>query len=207
MKFEEFGRSMVEMLGVLSIIGVLSIGAIAGYSKAMNKYKLNQFSEGASFLLANALQLSKQLPTGKTSTYEYHTELLYKLNLLPDGFRIDENDNHYIRDMFGNVSYLFTRSGFGYSWILRYQLPNNASSFEQCQILYRVGKEFSSELIKMYREDDSVEGGYVYQSIWGDKDCEIKKKPCLKDLTLDDVYNRCIHTKQSNLTFSASFWW
>lgn len=36
------GRSMVEMLGVLVIIGVLSVGAIAGYSKAMMKYKLNR---------------------------------------------------------------------------------------------------------------------------------------------------------------------
>ena len=36
------GRSMVEMLGVLAIIGVLSVGAIAGYSKAMMKYKLNK---------------------------------------------------------------------------------------------------------------------------------------------------------------------
>ena len=36
------GRSMVEMLGVLAIIGVLSVGGIAGYSKAMNKYKINQ---------------------------------------------------------------------------------------------------------------------------------------------------------------------
>ena len=29
------GRSMVEMLGVLAIIGVLSVGAMNGYSKAM----------------------------------------------------------------------------------------------------------------------------------------------------------------------------
>ena len=36
------GRSMVEMLGVLAIIGVLSVVAIAGYSKAMMKYKLNK---------------------------------------------------------------------------------------------------------------------------------------------------------------------
>ena len=36
------GRSMVEMLGVLAIIGILSVGAIAGYSKAMMKYKLNK---------------------------------------------------------------------------------------------------------------------------------------------------------------------
>ena len=33
---------MVEMLGVLAIIGVLSIGGIAGYSKAMEKHKLNK---------------------------------------------------------------------------------------------------------------------------------------------------------------------
>ena len=44
------GRSMVEMLGVLAIIGVLSVGAIAGYSKAMMKYKLNKHAEGFNML-------------------------------------------------------------------------------------------------------------------------------------------------------------
>ncbi|HCU59011.1 MAG TPA: hypothetical protein DIC64_03420 [Alphaproteobacteria bacterium] len=39
---ESFGRSMVEMLGVLAIIGVLSAGALAGYSKAMFRHKVNQ---------------------------------------------------------------------------------------------------------------------------------------------------------------------
>ena len=38
----ESGRSMIEMLGVLAIIGVLSVGGIAGYSKAMLKYKVNK---------------------------------------------------------------------------------------------------------------------------------------------------------------------
>ena len=38
----ESGRSMVEMLGVLAIIGVLSVGGIAGYRMAMNKYKANE---------------------------------------------------------------------------------------------------------------------------------------------------------------------
>ncbi|MBR5130872.1 MAG: hypothetical protein IKV03_06600 [Alphaproteobacteria bacterium] len=36
------GRSMVEIIGVLSIAGVLSIGGITGYSYAMNKYRANQ---------------------------------------------------------------------------------------------------------------------------------------------------------------------
>ena len=41
-KKAEHGRSMVEMLGVLAVIGVLSIGGIAGYTFAMNKYRSNQ---------------------------------------------------------------------------------------------------------------------------------------------------------------------
>ena len=41
-KINQSGRSMVEMLGVLAIIGVLSVGGIAGYSKAMAKFKLSK---------------------------------------------------------------------------------------------------------------------------------------------------------------------
>ncbi len=39
---QESGRSMVEMLGVLTIMGLLSIGAIAGYRHAMDQYKANE---------------------------------------------------------------------------------------------------------------------------------------------------------------------
>ncbi len=38
----ESGRSMVEMLGTLAIMGVLSIGGIMGYSYAMDRYHANQ---------------------------------------------------------------------------------------------------------------------------------------------------------------------
>jgi len=38
------GRSMVEMLGVLAIIGVLSVGGIAGYKMAMDQKNLNDIS-------------------------------------------------------------------------------------------------------------------------------------------------------------------
>ena len=32
---------MTEMLGVLAVIGVLSIGGVQGYTYAMNKYRTN----------------------------------------------------------------------------------------------------------------------------------------------------------------------
>ena len=34
----ESGRSMVEMLGVLAIVGVLSVGGVYGYGVAMKKH-------------------------------------------------------------------------------------------------------------------------------------------------------------------------
>ncbi len=50
-KNEQSGRSMVEMLGVLAIIGVLSVGGIAGYSKAMTKFKINKSMDQVSMTL------------------------------------------------------------------------------------------------------------------------------------------------------------
>ena len=49
----EQGRSMVEMLGVLAIIGVLSVGGISGYSKAMAKFKLTKAQDQITMLLMN----------------------------------------------------------------------------------------------------------------------------------------------------------
>ena len=53
MKINESGRSMIEMLGVLAIIGVLSVGGIAGYSKAMSKYRVNKTVDQISHIAAN----------------------------------------------------------------------------------------------------------------------------------------------------------
>ena len=41
-KKSQAGRSMVEMLGVLAIIGVLSIGGIAGYTMSMRRHRAHQ---------------------------------------------------------------------------------------------------------------------------------------------------------------------
>lgn len=49
----QYGRSMIEMLGVLAIIGVMSVGGIAGYSKAMNKFKTNSTVELMQTMAAN----------------------------------------------------------------------------------------------------------------------------------------------------------
>lgn len=47
------GRSMIEMLGVLAIVGVLSVGGIAGYSKAMTKLRGNRLIAQITELVMN----------------------------------------------------------------------------------------------------------------------------------------------------------
>ena len=60
MKINEAGRSMIEMLGVLAIIGVLSVGGIAGYSKAMTKYKTNKVVDQLTMIVTNLRTLYAQ---------------------------------------------------------------------------------------------------------------------------------------------------
>lgn len=45
MKNSENGRSMIEMMGVLAVIGVLSTAGISGYIKMMAQYKINKAVE------------------------------------------------------------------------------------------------------------------------------------------------------------------
>ena len=53
MRDNQYGRSMIEMLGVIAIIGVLTVGGIAGYSKAMEKWHVNKTSNQISYIVAH----------------------------------------------------------------------------------------------------------------------------------------------------------
>ena len=44
---------MVEMLGVLAIVGVLSVGGIAGYSQAMSKFKVTKAMDQVQTIITN----------------------------------------------------------------------------------------------------------------------------------------------------------
>ncbi len=57
------GRSMVEMLGVLAVMGVLSVGGVAMYTNAMNKHKANEILNEAS---KRAVMVAGQAMAGKT---------------------------------------------------------------------------------------------------------------------------------------------
>ena len=56
-KKSQFGRSMIEMLGVLAIIAVLTTGGIAGYSKAMEMWKISRQKEYLAELFLQSINL------------------------------------------------------------------------------------------------------------------------------------------------------
>ncbi len=58
-KTAQSGRSMIEMLGVLAIVGILSAGGIAGYSMAMEQYKSNLLIEKVQLIVSRARTIYK----------------------------------------------------------------------------------------------------------------------------------------------------
>ncbi len=73
----ESGRSMVEILGVLAVIGVLSIGGIAAYSKAMEKINTDKLVTD----ISTTARKIKSLYTNQKS-YEDLDKQVFELDLV-----------------------------------------------------------------------------------------------------------------------------
>ena len=69
------GRSMVEMLGVLAIIGILSIGSIAGFRYALLRYKANEVLDSLSKLYVLVEEKSKFTDNSNPTASVNYTEL------------------------------------------------------------------------------------------------------------------------------------
>ncbi len=97
---EQSGRSMIEMLGVLAIIGVLSVGGIAGYSKAMAKYKQNKLGDQISMLITNIRTLY-----GNSSDYSgLTTESAISMGAVDKEMQVSGSSNTIHNVYTGNVT-------------------------------------------------------------------------------------------------------
>ena len=70
-KLEEQGRSMVEMLGVLAVMGVLSVSGVAMYTTAMNKHRANELLNAVSM---RATALASQRMSGRALSLSGFTD-------------------------------------------------------------------------------------------------------------------------------------
>ena len=129
------GRSMIEMLGVLAIIGVLSVGGIAGYSKAMMKYRINKTIEQITLIAGNVRAFFA--PQGnydglncfcEENSCHVSCKIMRKAKLFPDEMLTLDADNNItaIKNIFDGDFEIY---GGGYGdafWFRLFNLPEEA---------------------------------------------------------------------------------
>ena len=183
------GRSMVEMLGVLAIIGVLSVGAIAGYSKAMMKYKLNKQTEQIGSILDYVNIHMDDFKRSKTSTAGNMVPILKKLNVIPQEM-IRENRNNAIFDVFGTTIVLKNYTGGDGEYYFEFLLYLNKGQKESCMNLFTIAKAKREQLWRTKFETTKGEENSSADIVNGDNYCTSDRK-CLKDLTLAEMEDFC----------------
>ena len=199
MIYTQSGRSMVEMLGVLAIIGVLSVGAIAGYSKAMMKYKLNKQAEQ----LNTIFNMVERNLYSFENIKESSTRLIpffIKMGEIPQEMIMPDKSNN-IHDAFNtyisiNKEYYPNEGGSPVSVYAIYITPElskqSNNNLEICRNIMNIAKERADTLyaIQSYATNSpNPNASYLI----GDKYCTGGLK-CIRDLTMNDIYDFC--TKQ-----------
>ena len=103
------GRSMIEMLGVLAIVGGLSVGGIAGYSKAMTKFKINKTADQISQIVTNIRTLYAQ----QTTYAGLNGQTAYQMKIIPDELGSPNNDwCGSFTNAFGSKTQVFSEKKF-----------------------------------------------------------------------------------------------
>ena len=123
----ESGRSMIEMLGVLAIIGVLSVGGIAGYSQAMSKFKVSKTTDQIQTMVTNIRTLFAGQRTykglagsGDTNSKDFSTA--HTMGILTD----ETWDGNNASNAYGG-SIIFTTPNSHHNFAITYNgLPQDA---------------------------------------------------------------------------------
>ena len=199
------GRSMVEMLGVLAIVGVLSVGAISGYSKAMFKYKLNKQAESFNMLLNTAIQLQPDLDRSVKAGGRFNADFFHKANLIPDGMTYK---NNHIYDAMGSYEIMYYSSisyGNPYTaYLIEYDIERSGNSatsrsIEICRNMLTVAKENAADLafIQMRSGKNNINGDYDESRIYGNKRCT-GNFTCLRNMGVKDTDDFCSSCNSEN---------
>jgi len=100
-KLNEHGRSMIEMLGILAIIGILSIGGMAGYQYAYSSYQAGQIQDVISKAKLLAIQNNRSSHVKEVRRFVENMLSRYKpADTTP---MVTHRDGKYIVDLF-NIS-------------------------------------------------------------------------------------------------------
>ena len=98
MKNSEYGRSMVEMLGVLTVVGVMSVGGITGYSKMMAHYKINKAIQQIEQISSKLISVG----SGAASYEGLSNASAIKFDAIPSEAR-EANDSNLVNPFGGKI--------------------------------------------------------------------------------------------------------
>ena len=186
-----FGRSMIEMLGVLAIIGVLSVGGIAGYSKAMMMWKINVAINQYAHIIQGMIENQTSL---RVLPHQHIDELLLAMGIIPESWNFDGT---YIHDNLGNTitSYVNHMNEKTMTFEIYFGTSVNQQNISTKQICQAIIKDFiqplhntiyytflyqNSKLYLNWQGDHPISG---QNNIGGDK--------FLKDVTPDEISEAC----------------
>ena len=202
------GRSMVEMLGVLAISGVLSVGALSGYSKAMMKYKLNKQAEQLSWLFNIIYQYKGQFVFDKKTSM---IPLFTKLNLIDQNMiRADKKETIY--DSFDNAIGIGNNNGPKFNEIvLNMGLPKSSSNrLAICQNVFNIAKAHSQYLLYIRTDNRESQSKPVNTSdmYYGDSFCQSRGNGvnCIRYATLENIYNVCQNCDEMPICYFSITW-
>ena len=179
------GRSMVEMLGVLAIIGVLSVGAISGYSRAMEKYRLNKTITGYSQLLVHLFEFRNNYIQQDNV---YLASYLQKMNSVPEGMYVK---GEFLYDSLGRRNRIFTREKrIVFDYFLTDVSQSGENDIEFCRLVFQ-------NLIIPYSNIIYSVSMYMPQNTspatkYGDEKCRsYSSQQCLRNMSLENIYSFC----------------
>lgn len=204
------GRSMIEMLGVLAIIAVLSVGGIAGYSKAMEKWKINRAAEDFNYMIYGLIEHLDDLRRIKLANgWIPIADYVSGLNLVPKSWKkiefpaltsdqtlsgFQDTYNNYIFLLLhsnGNFVQIETRIG-GQTTTDSGQI-SEAFSSEYCVNMFsNIAKPLSEVLISLVFEKKSASIEFKGASY-----CSANDK-CLRDLSISDISQLCNSCDKKN---------
>ena len=94
----QYGRSMIEMLGVLAIIGVLSVGGLAGYSKAIEMWKISRQKQQIAELFMQCINLKDDFLREYNRTVKAvpTAAIMDAMGVIPDGMNRKTNPTTFM---------------------------------------------------------------------------------------------------------------
>ena len=205
------GRSMIEMLGVLAIVGVLSVGGIAGYSQAMEKWKINKIIEEYSMLMAGLLEYKDNFIKNTPPQSEPGiVDFVQAAHLVPETWIKKSNIN--MSDSLGNhvgIYFSSERNANGYDvgdrfvfnlYFGRSNTSDNSFQYNLCRTFFKdLGVAMSYNMLAMgmipvaqntnYAGDSWCHGGLGYNG---------ETRKCLRDMTLTEISDICKTCQTTN---------